>query len=210
MFKKAPALDPNNPDALEEYSNMLAGLGRLKEALAIKQQLLALEPVVPIYNYTSAQLLWLNGQSNAAIAMLKNLTPAFRGGYLPMIYTSMGRFNEAADIIRGAGNSPTAEEAARLLRTAPTTTSSPENLPRLAGDGYIYISVGAPNRALEFEEELVDAGVPYNLRVAKLWHPLWRPARKSERFKAILRKFGYVEYWRARGWPEFCHPTIGD
>jgi hypothetical protein len=24
------------------------------------------------------------------------------------------------------------------------------------------------------------------------------------------RKAGLVEYWRAKGWPEFCHPTIGD
>jgi hypothetical protein len=21
---------------------------------------------------------------------------------------------------------------------------------------------------------------------------------------------GYVDYWRARGWPDLCHPTTGD
>jgi len=25
-----------------------------------------------------------------------------------------------------------------------------------------------------------------------------------------MHKAGYVEYWRAKGWPEFCHPTTGD
>jgi hypothetical protein len=34
--------------------------------------------------------------------------------------------------------------------------------------------------------------------------------RNTERFKTFARKAGLVEYWRAKGWPEFCHPTTGD
>jgi hypothetical protein len=34
--------------------------------------------------------------------------------------------------------------------------------------------------------------------------------RKTERFRTFVRKAGLVEYWRARGWPQFCHPTTGD
>jgi hypothetical protein len=34
--------------------------------------------------------------------------------------------------------------------------------------------------------------------------------RKTDRYKAFIRKSGYVEYWRAKGWPDFCHPTTGD
>jgi hypothetical protein len=43
-----------------------------------------------------------------------------------------------------------------------------------------------------------------------LWVPAYAPARKTERFKAYVRKVGFVDYWRARGWSEFCHPTTGD
>jgi hypothetical protein len=25
-----------------------------------------------------------------------------------------------------------------------------------------------------------------------------------------MRKAGYVDYWKATGWPEFCRPTISD
>jgi hypothetical protein len=25
-----------------------------------------------------------------------------------------------------------------------------------------------------------------------------------------MRKSGFVEYWRAKGWPEFCHPVAAD
>ena len=34
--------------------------------------------------------------------------------------------------------------------------------------------------------------------------------RKLERVKVFVRKAGFVDYWRAKGWPESCHPTIGD
>src|SRR5262249_23166470 len=57
LFKQVLALDPNNPDALHWYSDLIAGAGRLKEALAMRQRLLALEPFVPVFTgITAAQL----------------------------------------------------------------------------------------------------------------------------------------------------------
>ena len=72
LYSKALALDPNNPDALQGYSQLLADVGRLKEALAMRQRLQALEPFVPIFNFNTAMILWLNGQTDAAIEMLKS------------------------------------------------------------------------------------------------------------------------------------------
>ena len=37
----------------------------------MKQQLLTLEPYVPSFNADVAEMLWLNGQNDDAIAMLK-------------------------------------------------------------------------------------------------------------------------------------------
>jgi hypothetical protein len=34
--------------------------------------------------------------------------------------------------------------------------------------------------------------------------------RKTERFKALVRQFGLVDFWRARGWPDLCRPTGAD
>jgi hypothetical protein len=31
-----------------------------------------------------------------------------------------------------------------------------------------------------------------------IWLPLYAPVRKTERFKALMRKAGLVDYWRAR------------
>lgn len=43
-----------------------------------------------------------------------------------------------------------------------------------------------------------------------VWSPAFLEARKTERFKQLARKAGLVDYWRARGWPDLCHPTTGD
>ena len=38
----------------------------------------------------------------------------------------------------------------------------------------------------------------------------YRLLRKTERFKALMRDAGFVKYWRARGWPDLCHPVGAD
>jgi hypothetical protein len=43
-----------------------------------------------------------------------------------------------------------------------------------------------------------------------IWHPDYAPVRKTQQFKTVMRKLGFVEYWRAKGWPPQCHPTTGD
>jgi tetratricopeptide (TPR) repeat protein len=50
LYLKALALDPGNPDALHIEGRLLSDVGRLPEALAIRQQLRAMEPFVPIFN----------------------------------------------------------------------------------------------------------------------------------------------------------------
>jgi hypothetical protein len=36
------------------------------------------------------------------------------------------------------------------------------------------------------------------------WSPLLHDLRRTERFKTLMRDFGLVDYWRARGWPDLC------
>jgi tetratricopeptide (TPR) repeat protein len=212
LFSKALALDPNNPDTLSTYSNLLAVVGRLKEALTMKQLLLALEPYVPGYIQDTAEIMWLNGQTDAAIAMLKespnNLVDVAR------IYAAMGNYSEAADALEQAssGRNTTREmlsTAARLIRAAPAVAASPQSLPHLVAVSWVYLYVGAPNRALEYFEDTTEGGlfVVAGSDNAFLWHSSYAPVRKTERFKTLIRKSGYVEYWRAKGWPQFCHPV---
>ena len=214
-YSRALALDPNNPDALLFYGNLLAEVGHLKEALAVMQRLRAVEPFVPIHNLNASVVLWLNGQADNAIAIMEALPRvAARDVDLSEIYASEGRYGEAADELRnipaGTFLPGIAQEGERLLRKAPGKADSLEAIPRLGRLGFVYLYIGAPLRALEFHEAGVDAAYTIAITTAVLWHPSYAPVRKTERFKAFARKAGFVDYWRARGWPDLCRPMGAD
>ena len=202
LVSKALTLDPNNPDALDEYSFLLSATGRVKEALATRQKLYALEPLVPRFNQLLADALWLNGQDDGAIAIIKTLGGA-RPHQMAMIHAASGRFSEAADELSTipSGTYPPGEleAAVRILRTAPA--SSPQSFPSLGPLGFVYLSIGASDRVLDSVNS-----IPSSL----LWHPSYAAVRKTERFKQKMRNEGILDYWRAKGWPDLCRPVGAD
>jgi len=121
---KAFALDPNDPRGLHGRSIRLAIPGNIKEANAVRQQLRAVEPFVPVYNRFTALYLWIDGHNEAALEILNAMPPNApnRTADLAMVYASMGRYGEAADLLEKAPPGPAApeilKEAARLLRSA--------------------------------------------------------------------------------------------
>ena len=212
LFKQALSLDPANPEALQVYSVALATAGRLKDSLPLRQRLRALEPFVPVYNVFTAQILWLNGKDDAAIVMLKDLPPntPFAATSLAEIHAAAGRFHEAADTLLttppGFYRPGIVETAAELLRSAPSPAASPQDLPKLGQLSFVYLYVGAPERALEPAED----GDPDAPTAMLLWHSSAAAVRKTDRFKALVRKAGLVEFWLARGWPDLCRPDGND
>jgi hypothetical protein len=99
-----------------------------------------------------------------------------------------------------------------VLRTAPAKTASPEALPRLDLTAFAYLYVGASHRFLEPIERQVDAGYVDSDRNTEVWHSsaLYAAVRETKRFKDFARNAGLVEYWRAKGWPDFCRPVGTD
>jgi hypothetical protein len=59
-------------------------------------------------------------------------------------------------------------------------------------------------------EDGLAGGVPLIQSFVLLWHPSYAPVRKTERFKAHVRAFGLVDYWRTKGWPDLCRPVGAD
>jgi TolB-like protein/DNA-binding winged helix-turn-helix (wHTH) protein/tetratricopeptide (TPR) repeat protein len=214
LYSKALALDPFYPEALQGYANLLGAVARTSEALAMKQQLLRMDPFVEAYNGGVRDLLWTSGQTETLIARLKT-SSAIDLSYLAQLNSVKGRYADAADALSAIppDSYPEGmiEAAVRLLRTAPADALSPEPFPRL-GDrlDFVYIYVGVPERALERFEDNVAAGLSYPNLVTRLWSPIYSSVRKTDRFKAFARNAGLVEYWHAKGWPEFCRPIGTD
>ena len=81
LFRQALALDPNEPDVLNNFSQILVIVGRLKEALSLREKLRELEPFVPTYNITTAEIMQINGQSQASISILEPIPANVAGGF---------------------------------------------------------------------------------------------------------------------------------
>ena len=124
LFAQAFAIDPNNPEALYRYGQMLNIVGRVADSLRAYEQLRALEPLVPIYQAQTASQMYIAGRNQAAIAILEGTPddgPArfYRDLYLARAYAATGRFADAADAV-----SPCAASRRRAPRRSKPRPSS--------------------------------------------------------------------------------------
>ncbi len=137
----------------------------------------------------------------------------FTNAYLAQAYAAEGRFVEAADTLLSipAGNlvgRQVIEDAARLVRQAPMKIA-PDKLPVWRDPlNWIYAYTGAPERMLEHYERNIEIG--YLSFSPQVWLPEYAAVRKTERFKSLIRRAGEIDYWKARGWPDLCHPVGTD
>lgn len=178
-----------------------------------------MEPLEPALNYSLGWSYLANNQPDAVIALLaeSNFTNPGTLSVLGSAYATTGQFDKAADMILQMGRGrlgrqwgqATFEEAARLMRDAPQKVAdSKALLPQHEHLNFVYAYVGAEDRLLDFAERSFEAGVFADVRY--LFNPVYSPARRTERFKTLVRKAGLVDYWKARGWPDMCHPVGAD
>jgi len=213
-FKQALKLDPLDPETLQWYSILLGQSGHIKQAVELQKQLRALEPLVPVFNVNAAVTLLIEGDKTQALTIAQALPPDFSGRAIIIagIYAEEGRYKEAADAIlkmpRKVYPSEIVQTAAQLLKTAPAPATG-DNIPQLGILSWVFVYVGLPERALEYSENMVDAGFNYS-QFGIFWLPDYASVRRTERFKVLVRKLDLVDYWRARGWPDSCHPIGAD
>jgi len=222
LFQQALALDANDADALHDYSGLLADAGRVKDALAVRDKLRTLEPFVPIYNVYTALIMEAGGDRISAIRMLEAIPPdagavfSISKALLAGGYAALGRYGDAADALLATRpdyppfNRQSVEAAALLLRSA-TVKGSTANAPTaLGGLANFYLYSSSPDRALEDGEYLARVKFTVPGSFILYWAPEFSSLRKTERFKALVRAWGFPDYWRARGWPDRCRPIGAD
>ena len=219
LLNKALSLDPNYPEALALQVEIFANMGLQRKALQTARRLRALEPYVPTWKEDGAEVLWESGRSAPAIEALKSLIDRPSGPTsLAMMYASEGRYADAATVLETALKRPDAlppqwpemfRIGAALLRKAPANVVLPSTPPRLDRVGFVYLYVGAPDRALDMYEDTITSGLTggQGNNFSYLWHASYAPVRKTERFKSFARKAGMLDYWHQRGWPDHCRPV---
>ncbi|MGE4063252.1 MAG: hypothetical protein AB7E79_07770 [Rhodospirillaceae bacterium] len=224
LYRQALKIDPFNPEALHGLSQQLHGVGRQKEAFPLRQQLQALEPLVPRYNIYTGHVYFGAGRFSEALALYEGLPAGFEGrdSRIAATYAALGRYEEAATAIlnapRGVFPASDAEAAVRLLRLAPTPVAR-DQLPEIKGPlAFVYVFVGAAELAGEYALDVQEltmrsrygslggGSVVFTLQSS----PYYQAIRKTDRYKKLARDAGYLDYWRARGWPDNCRPAGAD
>src|SRR5665213_3344071 len=181
-LRQALSLDPLNPNALHWYGEFLVLTGRTKEAIAVREQLRTVDPLVPVFNAVTAEILLTAGDNARALSIVDAL-PSDYDPFTPIsaeIYTAMGQYQKAADVVlslpRNAFPPGMIETAARLLRTAPAPAPR-EGIPYLVPFSFVFAYVGFPERALELSEHDADAGDAIPGQDYRFWQPNFRAAR---------------------------------
>jgi hypothetical protein len=160
-------------------------MGRIKESLAMRDHLQAIEPSIINYTADTAEIYWLAGDTEKAVTVLQSFRPG-RTLELALVEASAGHYREAAAALREmpATNYPAGmlEGAAKTLESAPAEAAAPAALPRLGNMSFAYMHVGAPERVLEFYEDEIKAGYFQPISTTWFWHPTYAAVRKTERF----------------------------
>src|SRR5262249_5226852 len=116
-FKQAIALNPNQADGLHGYSQLLAALGRIKDSLAMREHLQAGEQFIINYTADTAEIYWLAGDTEKAIAMLQPFRPG-RTLELAIVLAAAGGNQEGAP---PNPRTPAPHHPPRLAQAAPHT-----------------------------------------------------------------------------------------
>jgi TolB-like protein len=220
LRKQALLHDPNDVEVMNAYANDLWTFGYLKEALAVRDRQHVLEPLIPIYNFLRAEVLAANGMLDQAVRDWLAATPDLRFGMrlLAPAYAELGRFDDAIDIVL-RGVSPVGdpqpytqaeiEAAVQVLRAA-ANKAPPAPLPDLEGElTFAYAYSSTPGRILDNLEKEAKASSSAGV-LRYVWWPTPSSVRGTERFKTVVRNAGFVDVWRARGWPDLCRPVGAD
>jgi TolB-like protein len=225
-LREAIERDPYNPETLNLHRNVLRSLGYLKEALEVSERLHVVEPLLLIYERLRGEVLAANGMTERAISEYLRAGGGSRVGDLQFLmpaYAELGRFGDAVEAMSEGGNvlrlkagpyaAPLMDAATEVLRALANKSEPPSPLPDFEGAlGAVYLYTDAPERMFEFMESDVKYGGTRSgfAFLRSIWWPMPASLRKTERFKALVREAGLVDYWRSRGWPDLCRPIGAD
>jgi len=215
LYRRSIAADPTYPDVREDLAELLTNVGRLDDAQREADALVELEPYTWIFlNRLGALAIAKRDvtQAERAKALMKQIAPELDWGLLYGVQVALARgdlatartemeaaWHEApAVMIEEYGlwlwsqRDPSIEDGAALQ--AMVSVYGDSLYAGLRGDdGLFFDQVSAPKT----EHTRYNAFAELRGTPRYLSHP---------RAKQMLRDYGFEAYWRARGWPEQCHP----
>ncbi len=203
----------------------LLSTGHAKDAVETLEHARAADPLSPVVAWLLSIAYAAAGDSERALAAsdrgveLGPLMPAITGNAM---LVALGTRNPheikrrvAAMATDGAGRRAITDEllpflydpvAARAELRRVAATPAPADYIRSVLIAYWAAYYGDAQLALDQLNAIAHGAVDEGL----LWRPVLSEVRKLPGFKKLVAREGLVEYWRAKGWPDLCRPTVGD
>jgi len=218
-YQRAMQIDPSYPDVREDYSEVLFEVGRMEDSARAARQLVTLDPYFGVgWNRVRSAAMALDRRADVEEAGRQMLTiaPGIFSKIVLLDYAlSYGRADEAraafaqfqASWPKDAAFAQTllpwalgeqdvdAEKLSAAIAAAPPGEASYYLIARRDVAGYNAYSeqLGAILQAYYFAD----------LYSSK---PAGQAMLRDPRVKAKLIDYGFVAYWREKGWPAGCRP----
>ena len=227
-FQRAMALDPRDPAALHFYAIHLYSVGRLRDALDMERRSVANDGASPQPMMWLAMLTTLIGDPDearrlwqktdelgaarplcAAIARLDLGQKEFLSEWYHRQHDELYRPHveraqipsellDATDLAAGVLDPAQRGAALAWLR----------RLEPYGDEGFLithYGLLGDTNGAFRVAERfnLVD-DVWYHYQLCNIWSPRTASMRADARFGALMKRWGFLDYWQRFGAPDYC------
>lgn len=217
-YLRALRIDPGYPDAREDYAELLFQVGRVEESGREAERLVTLDPYFIVGWYRMRDVAIALDRRADVEAVSRKMRTAFPerdvSKFVPLIYAlDYGRRDEAhAALAELQARWPDDVGAASVL--VPWALGDPGVDPaavKTALEGqslaplYFILRRDVANYTAAMEREGATALGYYFARLASS-KPAGLEMLRDPRVKANLVKYGFVAYWREKGWPPVCRP----
>ena len=224
LYLRAIRIDPTYPDVREDYSEVLYEVGRTQESLHAARELVTLDPYYSVgWNRLNRAAISLDRRADfdESLRQLREITPESTfARFAPIDYAL---FYARADDARAAfadieSRWPGSTAIVRPLLTwalrepGASADDAQAALARLrGGGGTSYLIARQDVEGYDaYEETLAPVLQSYYFANLAGSRPNGLSMLHDARVKPMLLRFGFVAYWREKGWPEACRPLGGD
>jgi TolB-like protein len=218
-YQLALSIDPNSIPLLEDWRQFLLEAGRINDAVAVGRRGFELEPRSSLAVIFYADILLLARKNDAFLAMADRaleLQPGFSWplGILSDYYIEIGEFDKAfntyssCDFCLRWGWTERYLELIAALRDG-TPIAVDDEIADIWSQSLWY-RVGGVELTLIGIDRFTKLDGSSEGRMHYMNNSFMDEVRRDPRFKQIVERIHLVDYWRERGWPDYCWPTEGD
>lgn len=218
-YLKARNLDPESVGIIEDYSEFLRWVGKLKIGLGIAKEALELEPnsAFPYMSYVQALASVQNHEKAVEeLEYVRKNYPDFKAleAQWAISYVELHQYKDAIMALENCsicGTEKSKKDQIEVLNSkikGDDLSVYNKNFSSYEWVNSIIYFVGGVDLLLK-QIEYYDLHTPayFDISMSLSESFMMNEVRKTDRYKQLVGHVGLVDYWRTNGWPDYCQAT---